>query len=147
MKVFFKDKFEYNFECNTRVIAQIEANPHAYTARIQKLICHTLNAQNVWTTRILRTPNTQGVWELFDLNDLQQLNIDNHNLSIQMLAETKLEETMEYVDTIGETFSNKIEDMVYHMINHGTYHRGQIIADLKAEGVTPIPTDFIFLKR
>ena len=147
MKAFFKDKFEYNYESNKRVIAQIEANPKTYSARVQKLICHTLNAQNIWTTRILRTPNTQGVWEIFNLNELQQLNLDNHTLSLQMLAECTLEETMEYVNTVGETFSDKVENMVYHMINHGTYHRGQIITDLKSEGVTPISTDYIFYKR
>ena len=147
MKAFFEDKFEYNFESNKRVIALLEANPHAYTERVQKLLCHTLNAQNIWTTRILGRPNTQGVWELFDLNELQNLNLENHRLSLQMLGETSLEETMQYVNTIGETFSNKVEDMVYHMINHGTYHRGQLITDLKAEGVTPISTDYIFFKR
>lgn len=147
MKAFFKDKFEYNFECNRRIIDLFEANPHAYTERVQKLFCHTLNAQNVWTTRLLQKPNTQGVWDVFELSELQQLNRDNHNLSIEMLAETSLEEIMTYINTAGETFSNKVADMIYHMINHGTYHRGQIITDLKAEGVTPISTDYIYYKQ
>jgi uncharacterized damage-inducible protein DinB len=147
MKAFFKDKFEYNYESNKCVITLIEANPHAYSERVQKLICHTLNVQNIWTTRILRKPNSQGVWDVFNLNELQQLNLENHNLSLQMLAECTLYETMEYINTIGETFSNKVEDMVYHIINHGTYHRGQIITDLKSEGITPIPTDYIFFRR
>ena len=147
MKAFFKDKFEYNFDSNKRIIELMEANPQAYTARVQKLICHTLNAQNIWTNRILKQPFTQNVWDLFELDKLQQLNLDNHNLSLQMLAECTLEEKLKYQSTTGEVFTKKVENIVYHMINHGTYHRGQIITDLKAAGVTPISTDFIFWNR
>ncbi|WP_111881753.1 DinB family protein [Aequorivita sp. CIP111184] len=33
------------------------------------------------------------------------------------------------------------------MINHSTYHRVQIINQLKEDGLKPIETDYIFYKR
>ena len=47
----------------------------------------------------------------------------------------------------GETFSNKIKDILFHIINHSTYHRAQIATDLKQNGIEPINTDYIFYKR
>jgi len=122
-------------------------NPSAYTERVQTLICHTLNAQNIWTNRILRKPHTQGVWALFRLEDLPKLNKENHELSLHMLENCNISESITYVNTVGDQFTNAIADMIYHMINHGTYHRGQIITELKQNGVIPVSTDFIFYKR
>jgi uncharacterized damage-inducible protein DinB len=36
-----------------------------------------------------------------------------------------------------------VEETVLHMVNHGTYHRGQIASLLKIHGVEPIDTDLV----
>lgn len=37
-----------------------------------------------------------------------------------------------------------VEDLVKHVVNHGTYHRGNITAMLRQQGHAGIPTDYIF---
>ncbi len=39
-----------------------------------------------------------------------------------------------------------VSELVQHVVNHGTYHRGNITAMLRQQGETGIPTDYIFYK-
>ncbi len=44
----------------------------------------------------------------------------------------------------GEVFSLEVRKIVHHVVNHGTYHRGQIAAMLRQCGHTPPSTDLLF---
>lgn len=35
-------------------------------------------------------------------------------------------------------------DMIQHVVNHGTYHRGNVTAMLRQQGVAGVPTDYLF---
>lgn len=37
-----------------------------------------------------------------------------------------------------------VSELVKHVVNHGTYHRGNITAMLRQQGHTGVPTDYIF---
>lgn len=37
-----------------------------------------------------------------------------------------------------------ISDLVRHVVNHGTYHRGNITAMLRQQGHPGVPTDYVF---
>lgn len=37
-----------------------------------------------------------------------------------------------------------VSDLVKHVVNHGTYHRGNITAMLRQQGQAGVPTDYIF---
>ena len=52
-----------------------------------------------------------------------------------------------YKTTKGQAFENKTSDILFHIINHSTYHRGQIAADFRQTGTEPLSTDYIFYKR
>ncbi len=148
MKEFFIDKFEYNFASNKTIIDLIVAAPNAaYTETTQTLICHTLNAQNFWNHRILGITPTQEIWQNFETHQLHEINQNNHDQSMDILEKMDLKTIIDYTTTKGVAFSNSVEDIFYHVVNHGTYHRGQLITELKQQGVTPISTDYIFFKR
>jgi uncharacterized damage-inducible protein DinB len=44
-------------------------------------------------------------------------------------------------------FSNDIKSIIFHVINHSTYHRGQIASEFKQNGLDPMVTDYILYKR
>ena len=144
---FLTDKFEYNHHCNRQIIEQIEQSPASYTERVPRLIGHTLNAQNIWNHRILGQPPTQMVWDTFGIDRLHFLNDENHELSLDILKTTHLYDVIHYEDSRGDSFSNTVEDILFHIINHSTYHRGQIVTNLKQNRVVPIATDYILHKR
>lgn len=40
--------------------------------------------------------------------------------------------------------TTRLSDLVQHVVNHGTYHRGNITAMLRQRGHPGVPTDYVF---
>ncbi|MCF2943166.1 DinB family protein [Paenibacillus tarimensis] len=38
----------------------------------------------------------------------------------------------------------RFSDILVHLVNHGTYHRGNVTAMLKQQGYAGVPTDYLF---
>lgn len=147
MKVFFKDKLAYNHASNQKVIALLLDHPAAYTARIQKLICHTLNAQHIWNSRVIKKTATGDAWSLYECSELHELNSRYHASTLEIIERIAFDTIIEYTNSLGETYANTVADILYHIINHSTYHRGQVMQEIRTCGVSPVATDFIFYKR
>jgi uncharacterized damage-inducible protein DinB len=54
---------------------------------------------------------------------------------------------IEYRFMSGLTGQSPIYDTLLHLVNHGTYHRGQIAVMLRQLGAQPIATDYIHYVR
>ncbi|RMA58046.1 DinB family protein [Ulvibacter antarcticus] len=147
MKAFFKEKFEYNHQCNEKVINQIIENSNAYSDKVATLISHSLIAHEIWNSRILKLNSSTGVWDKFPTSELIEINQINFEASQQIVRQFEVEEVVSYINTKGKTYENSVADILFHIINHSTYHRGQIVSALKLEGVSPAVTDYIFFKR
>ena len=147
MKNFYIDKFEYNYNCSQKIIQLITENPSTYNGRLKTLICHTLNAHHIWNCRILDSPPPYMVWQEYEIESLQDLDLENYRNSLQILETKKLDSKIHYNNTKGLSFCNTVADILFHIINHSTYHRGQIMNHLKTQGVNPVVTDYIFYKR
>lgn len=53
-----------------------------------------------------------------------------------------------YQNTKKEFFKQPVYEMLLHLFNHATYHRGQIITMMRQNGIDKIPaTDFIVFSR
>ncbi|MBL7865765.1 MAG: damage-inducible protein DinB, partial [Cyclobacteriaceae bacterium] len=59
----------------------------------------------------------------------------------------QFEKVVQYTNTKGQSFSNTVRDILFHVANHTTHHRGQIISDFRQSGIQPLVTDFIFYIR
>ena len=46
--------------------------------------------------------------------------------------------------TTGETYTRPLWQPVFHMVNHSTYHRGQVVSLLRQMGYQPPSTDLIY---
>lgn len=67
---------------------------------------------------------------------------------LQELPEEALEEPLSYRNMKGDAFTQPLKDIVHHLPNHGTYHRGQLVTMLRQLGVENIPaTDYIAFCR
>jgi uncharacterized damage-inducible protein DinB len=62
---------------------------------------------------------------------------------IRTLNEEKLAATLSYVNTRGQTFAYPLWQMLVHVVNHSTYHRGQLTTLLRQVGAQPVTTDFL----
>jgi uncharacterized damage-inducible protein DinB len=51
--------------------------------------------------------------------------------------------TVAYQDTKGNSYQNLAWQIVLHLVNHGTHHRGQVSGFLRAMGKVPPPLDLV----
>jgi uncharacterized damage-inducible protein DinB len=146
MKENFIELFEYNNHFNQKLIELIVENQMITSERIQKLLNHLINAQQIWNARILGLEQFQ-VWQINEWSQLPSIDSNNYNTTLKIVNNHDLNASIEYANSKGDVFSNKIKDVLYHVINHSTYHRAQIATELKQNGIEPINTDYIFYKR
>ena len=146
MKSFFKELFEYNFLCNRILIEKLQSHEGQVSEKTMQLLSHTLNAHQIWNSRITNKP-TLGVFDLHDLPNCLRLNQENTDLTYTILEDSDLMQNIFYNNSKGEAFCNPIRDILFHVINHSTYHRAQIASDMKQCNITPIISDYIFHKR
>ncbi len=59
------------------------------------------------------------------------------------LSPGDLERVIEYRNLRGNPFAYPLQSMLQHLVNHGTYHRGQVTTMLRQLGAQPRPTDFL----
>ena len=67
---------------------------------------------------------------------------------LDTVEEADLEKELVYKNRTGDTFHQPVKEMLLHLFNHGTYHRGQLVTMLRQLGVEKIPqTDYIVYSR
>jgi uncharacterized damage-inducible protein DinB len=147
MKPFLKELFEYSHHFNQKLADIFSDNPDKTSEKAVKLFNHLLNAHQIWNNRIDPKQPTFGVWGLHDTKDLKGIDKTNYEQTSQILDKFDLHENFDYTNTKGQAFTNSIRDILFHVINHSTYHRGQIATEFKQHGLEPLVTDYIFYKR
>ncbi len=59
------------------------------------------------------------------------------------LSEDALERTVPYINAKGETWTYELWRMMVHLLNHQSYHRGQVTTLMRQLGVQPPQVDFL----
>jgi uncharacterized damage-inducible protein DinB len=111
---------------------------------IRKTVYHIWDAELIWFRRIKGEQAT--TWPSEDLNEtfadaLNSFLKNSHELTAFIGTKDKLflEKTISYTNIKGLSFTNGVEDILYHVVNHSTFHRGQLITMLRELGETKFP--------
>lgn len=147
MKDFFLELFAYGHHYNQQLADILIASEESVTEKPVSLYSHILNAHHIWNNRIAGHTPLFGVWELHSIRDFKEIDRANYNFSVSLLNSRELDEEMHYRNTKGLEFTNGIRDILFHIINHSTYHRGQIATEFRKTGIEPLATDYIWYKR
>jgi len=147
MKQFFKELFEYSHHFNQKLGDVYEGNPDQISEKALKLYNHILNAHQIWNNRIIAKETPFGVWEMHPLEDLKVIDKRNFEETLLILERFDPRNSFSYSNTKRQTFQNSIRDTLFHIINHSSYHRGQIATEFKKHGLEPLRTDYILYKR
>jgi uncharacterized damage-inducible protein DinB len=147
MKNFFIDLFRYNQTVNDQLLEQVIAHAEGIPKRILDLCAHTQWAHLTWNNRMLSVDGVAVIWKEAEIRELPEMNKNNNSTSIGIIGNVGLDDRFTYRNSKGTAFENTFKDVLFHVINHGTYHRGQINAGLRAAGVEPVPVDYILFKR
>lgn len=147
MKDFFKELLEYGTYYNRQLIDIINQNPSHISDRTMSLMSHILNAHHIWNFRIAGKKNLYAVWQNQPREHLLEIELTNFRSSEDILEVYELDQIILYANSQGQQFERSVRDILFHIINHTTYHRAQIASDLKVNGLTPLLTDYIHYKR
>lgn len=147
MKSFFKELFEYSHYNNQKLGDIFISNQLVIPEKTLSLYNHILNAHQIWNNRINPQQPAFGVWQNHPVEDGKSIDNSNHTQSLYILDTYDFTEIINYKSSKGVSFSNSIRDILFHIINHSTYHRAQIATAFRQAGIEPLNTDFIFYKR
>lgn len=147
MKTFFNQLFDYNFDCNKKIIVQCGLMDKAPN-RSLVLFSHILNAHHIWNARIWKKKPEYQVFQGHDVADWDDIHYENQRSSFEIMTkEDALDRRIDYENTAGDLFTNSLEEILFHIINHSAHHRGQINLDFRQNGLEPFSLDYIFYKR
>jgi uncharacterized damage-inducible protein DinB len=149
MKEYFTRLFKHLEWADERVLASLWSAQHPQKRGLE-LYSHILGSEHVWLSRINGTTPRVEVWPVLTLDECERLgkeNIAAFRALVSRLTPDLLEKPITYRNSAGDQFTSTVEDMLTHVAMHGSYHRGQIAAALRAGGDTPSPTDYIAFVR
>lgn len=72
---------------------------------------------------------------------------DERNALVQSFGDADLARAIEYRLMSGKAFRSTFDDMFRHVVNHATYHRGQLATLLRQVGHKAPATDYILYRR
>jgi uncharacterized damage-inducible protein DinB len=62
---------------------------------------------------------------------------------LRICSEKDLSRSISYTNFQGKVWTYPLWRMLFHVVNHQTYHRGQITTLLRQLGATPVQTDYL----
>ena len=120
---------------------------------LYKTVLHMLDAEGIWWQRMKLLERITRLSDGFN-GDMKELSNNflhqNRQWSewINNANDHQLQHVFQYQNFKGEQFKQPIYQMLLHVFNHGTYHRGQLVNMLRQLDVEKIPcTDFIAWSR
>lgn len=142
----FRRLFRYDRWANREVLDSLRsvADPPPKSVR---WLAHIIAAEALWLARIQRRPQPMPVWPEFRIDELPRVVETVSGEWEKFLENPALDSTCEYTNSKGERFTSDVRDILMHVINHSTYHRGQIAADMRTGGLEPAYTDFVHAAR
>lgn len=119
---------------------------------VRGTLTHMLWAEWLWLERWKGVP-ARDVIDESEFPDLVHLRdrwtvVDEHRSAwLSGLREEAAAETVHYRNTKGVSFAAPLWQLVQHLANHSTHHRGQVIAMARQLGARVVTTDLLAWDR
>lgn len=148
MKEYFLKLYQYNNWSNGRVLNCLKSQD-VKDEKILSLMGHIVAAQFLWLHRIKGLPPPDvKLWGSYSLLRLITLTEEAGKLWLEFVENTdSFDRELTYTNYVGDPYTNNVEAIMIHLVNHSSYHRAQIAMLLRQNGFEPINTDFITYDR
>ncbi len=160
MKQLLQQYAAYNIWANKKIIEtakllpaeQINKEIMSSFPSVYKTVLHLMEVENVWWERLkLSEHDTPSGWFTGNFEELTkkllELSAQWHNW-IQNANEVNISHVFAYQNSKKEHFKQPVYEMLLHLFNHQTFHRGQLVTMFRQLGLDKIPaTDFIVFSR
>jgi uncharacterized damage-inducible protein DinB len=161
MKTTFSEFASYNLWANRKLTDRIlqlpadAANKEIKSSfpSIRKTLLHMLDASSAWYQRIKLQERVVMPSEHFH-GSVEELIVELIKMDmqweqwVQHATTSALLHVFEYRNTKKELFKQPVYQVLLHLFNHNTYHRGQLVTLLRQLDADNIPqTDFVVWTR
>jgi uncharacterized damage-inducible protein DinB len=150
MKNKFIRQFEFEKWSNTLILNSLK-KLNQKDDRALLLFSHLISSHCMWLSRVNKTEMTCALFQERTLDECEQqldANCIGWKKYLSDKTDADLEEPIEFMSAWEANPSKrkmKIEDAIIHIINHSSYHRGQIVASIKGKvDELPLSTYIIY---
>ncbi|WP_300598540.1 DinB family protein [Niabella sp.] len=159
-KTYFTELMEFNRASTAQVCSWLQQISDAQWQQpivssfnsIRETVLHVVNAENAWLQRLnneavvrLDQTFTGSRQELMDLWEQTSRQLSDW---VAGFDETKLKTPFHYRRFNGQEYTSLYYQVLAHVVNHATYHRGQLVTLLRQVGFTAVQsTDLIGFYR
>jgi uncharacterized damage-inducible protein DinB len=162
MKSHFEMMANYNEWANARLFRAAEALDEvlyrkevgAYFGSLHGTLNHLLVSDRIWMRRLTGTGDHPAKLNAILFDDIRSLRVarqkeDSRIIAfVQSLDESAFEESWEYRTLNGSPQRQRRREILAHLFNHETHHRGQAHAILTVLGIAePEPLDLLIMQR
>jgi len=156
----FKILFEFNSWANARTIQALDTlqEEKLYVdlknsfGSIHGTLVHLCGAEDIWLQRL--NGADRGVFmkkEDYPTYAMVKAKCDEMEMGwkkyLLQLTDEQLAKPLTFHNLKGEKVTQIVWQSLHHLVNHSTYHRGQITTMIRQSGGTPIGTDLIVFYR
>ena len=145
---------QYDAWANEQVLGSLSTLPDGGAPSVREkvvtLVGHLAASKRVWLNRIHGKSAGTEIWPRLTLEAAGDLLTKADKDLVTLTAKLTLAELTRpviYRTSRGQSCANPLLDVITHVINHGTYHRGQLAIALAAAGGKPVPSDYIVWVR
>jgi uncharacterized damage-inducible protein DinB len=138
MKNKFIKQFEFELWANELILNSLK-NLKEKDDRAMLLFSHYLSSHCMWLSRVNKTAFTCTLFQERTLDECEQLMKENLEGWKKFLSDKSAEDLEATIEFMPAWEANPIkrkmsfEDAIIHLINHSSYHRGQIVASIKGK--------------
>ena len=115
-----------------------------------KLLAHIVAAEAIWLARLRGDSAPLPVWpslSILECGSLLDQNRSGFSQYLASLTDAALRQSVAYRNSAGTELCTPVVDILLHVALHGSYHRGQLAAELRRSGVQPPGMDYIEFVR
>lgn len=148
MKKHYLKQFDYELWANQLTIDSIKKSMEPEEKSF-KLMSHVVAAHSIWLDRIKNEKPGVGIWDILTIDECLERAVNNHKNWTNYLNQAdsaELDREFQF-KMFDKDVKISIVDLIFHILNHSSYHRGQIISGLKGKLETlPLTTYIPFAK-
>ena len=113
---------------------------------------HVMSSEWVWLARWLGTSprSMPAEWKEYGRKQIvdEWQALETAQLAyVNKLTEPELDRIVRYTNFAGQEYAQPLWHLLRHMVNHSTYHRGQITTMLRQLGRDAVSTDLVLYFR
>jgi len=153
--------YEYNYWAKNRILGIVESLTHEQFTKdlgsshggIHGTLVHIMAAEEIWLKRWkgespsgLRKPEEFATFDTMS-DHWDMVEHEMMGFCHMLKSDEDVGKIVVYKTTDGTSYSQPLFQLMQHLANHSTYHRGQVVTMLRQLGVKPIGTDLITFYR